>query len=123
MALGTAPLANEEPAKASKAALAHAVQVKDQVAGRLMRRAWIFGVGVGASLDRAGDAALVIYVDRNRMPAALPSTMDGLRARYVVMDRLHVTRSYLDAASLCRRGADSSAAPAEMIVGKRERLF
>jgi len=40
------------------------------------------------------DAALVIYVDRKRIPARLPSTLNGLRVRYVVMDRLHVTRSY-----------------------------
>jgi hypothetical protein len=33
-------------------------------------------------------------VDRNRLPAQLPATVDGLRTRYVVMDRLHVTRSY-----------------------------
>ena len=39
-------------------------------------------------------AALVIYVDRKRIPAQLPSTLSGLRVRYVVMDRLHVTRSY-----------------------------
>ena len=53
-----------------------------------------FGVGVGQSLDNPREAALVIYVDRNRLPAQLPATVDGLRTRYVVMDRLHVTRSY-----------------------------
>ena len=53
-----------------------------------------FGVGVGQSLDNPKEAALVIYVDRKRVPGQLPATMDGLRTRYVVMDRLHVTRSY-----------------------------
>jgi hypothetical protein len=53
-----------------------------------------FGVGVGQSLDNPHEAALVIYVDRNRLPAKLPATVDGLRTRYVVMERLHVTRSY-----------------------------
>jgi hypothetical protein len=33
-------------------------------------------------------------VDRKRVPAELPQIVGGLRTRYVVMDRLHVTRSY-----------------------------
>jgi hypothetical protein len=53
-----------------------------------------FGVGVGQSLDNPKEAALVIYVDRRKVPAQLPATIDGMRTRYVVMDRLHVTRSY-----------------------------
>jgi hypothetical protein len=53
-----------------------------------------FGVGVGQSLDDPREAALVIYVDRKKAPAQLPATIDGLRTRYVLMDRLHVTRSY-----------------------------
>jgi hypothetical protein len=53
-----------------------------------------FGVGVSESLDNPREAALIIYVDRNRLPAKLPATINGLRTRYVVMDRLHVTRSY-----------------------------
>ena len=76
-------------------ALAQAMAVKDQAAAGLMRQnPAFFGVGVGQSLDNPREAALVIYVDRNRLPAQLPATVDGLRTRYVVMDRLHVTRSY-----------------------------
>ena len=83
----------------SAAALAQAVTVKNQVAANLIRQnPAFFGVGVGQSLDNPREAALVIYVDRNRLPAQLPATVDGLRVRYVVMDRLHVTRSYEDAA-------------------------
>ena len=79
----------------SSSALAQAVAVKNQVAASLMRRnPAFFGVGVGQSLDNPKEAALVIYVDRNRLPAALPATVDGVRTRYVVMARLHVTRSY-----------------------------
>ena len=72
-----------------------AVAVKQQVARSLMRRnpAW-FAVGVGRSLDNPKEAALVIYVDRQRVPAQLPATVSGVRTRYIVMDRLHVTRSY-----------------------------
>ena len=54
-----------------------------------------FGVGVGQSFDHPREAALVIYVDRKQVPASLPPTINGLRTRYIVMDRLHVTRSYL----------------------------
>jgi hypothetical protein len=79
----------------SSSALAQAVAIKNQVAAGLMRRnSAFFGVGVGQSLDNPKDAALVIYVDRKRLPAQLPQTVNGLRTRYVVMDRLHVTRSY-----------------------------
>jgi len=49
---------------------------------------------VGQSLDNPAEAALVIYVDRRNQPATLPATLNGLRTRYIVMDRFHVTRSY-----------------------------
>jgi len=79
------------PATVLNAALA----VKQRVAASLMKRnPAFFGVGVGQSLDNPRDAALVVYVDRRLVPAELPPTIDGLRARYIVMDRLHVTRSY-----------------------------
>jgi hypothetical protein len=55
-----------------------------------------FGIGVGQSLDNPKEASLVIFVDRKQVPASLPPVINGLRVRYVVMDRLHVTRSYLN---------------------------
>jgi hypothetical protein len=69
-------------------------------------------LGVGQSLDDPKEAALVIYVDRKRVPAQLPATVDGLRTRYVVMDRMHVTQSYatgLQTRSRCmlRKATDS----------------
>jgi hypothetical protein len=77
------------------ATIAQAMTIKNQVAAELMRHhSAFFGVGVGQSLDNPKEAALVIYVDRKRLPAQLPQTVSGLRTRYVVMDRLHVTRSY-----------------------------
>jgi hypothetical protein len=75
--------------------LAQAVIIKNQTAAGLMRQnSAFFGVGVGQSLDNPREAALVIYIDRNRLPAQLPVMVDGLRTRSVVMERLHVTRSY-----------------------------
>jgi hypothetical protein len=97
VAFGSAPQTPFESSVPSltASALAQAVAVKNQVAANLMRQnPAFFGVGVGQSLDNPREAALVIYVDRNRLPAQLPATVDGLRARYVIMDRLHVTRSY-----------------------------
>jgi hypothetical protein len=98
VALGSAPQtafeANGGPALAG-AVLSQAVKAKQQIAQSLMQQnPAFFGVGVGQSLDNPKEAALVIYVDRRMVPAQLPATVDGLRARYVVMDRLHVTRSY-----------------------------
>jgi len=75
--------------------LSAAIIVKQEVAHNLMRQnPAFFGVGVGESLDNPKEAALVVYVDRKNVPAQLPAVIDGLRTRYVQMDRLHVTRSY-----------------------------
>ena len=97
VAFGTAPLANfatGAPA-VNGAALNQALAVKRQAARNLMKQQpAFFGVGVGQSLDNPREAALVIYVDRARIPGTLPQTISGLRTRYIVMDRLHVTRSY-----------------------------
>ncbi len=94
---GSAPQTPLDAAAVSlpASALAQAVAIKNQMAAGLMRQnPAFFGVGVGQSLDNPREAALVIYVDRNRLPAQLPAIIGGLRTRYVVMDRLHVTRSY-----------------------------
>jgi hypothetical protein len=76
--------------------LNQAVATKDQVEQSLMKEnPAFFGVGVGQSFDNPKEAALVIFVDRTQVPASLPATIAGLRTRYVIMNRLHVTRSYL----------------------------
>lgn len=97
VALGSAPLTpfdvNTAPVL-TNAVLGPALKVKQQMSHRLMGNPAFFAVGVGQSLDNPLDAALVIYVDRRMVPAQLPATVDGLRTRYVIMDRLHVTRSY-----------------------------
>ena len=78
--------------------LSAAITIKQQIATRLMRQnPAFFAVGVGQSLDNPKEAALVVYVDRKLLPAQLPPAVNGLRTRYVVMDRLHTTRSYATA--------------------------
>ena len=87
------PLAPLAPAVFNRALAA-----KEQAAQSLMQQnPAFFGVGVGQSLDNPREASLVIYVDRRQVPATLPPIINGLRTRYVIMDRLHVTRSYLNA--------------------------
>ena len=79
----------------SSSALRQAIATKQRLAhGLMQQRPAFFGVGVGQSLDDPRQAALVIFVDRRQIPSDLPPTIGGLRTRYVVMDRLHVTRSY-----------------------------
>ena len=78
------------------AVLNQAIALKEQVAQSLMKQnPAFFGVGVGQSFDNPKEASLVIYVDRTQVPASLPATINGLRTRYIIMSRLHVTRSYL----------------------------
>ncbi len=73
-----------------------AIAVKQQIAQNIMKQTpAFFGVGVGQSFDNPQEASLVVYVDRRQALASLPSTISGLRVRYIFMDRLHVTRSYL----------------------------
>jgi hypothetical protein len=97
VAFGSAPLTNSVAGAPPLAAgeLAAAVAIKQQIARTLMRQnPAFFGVGVSQSLDNPREAALIIYVDRKKTPANLPQTVGGLRTRYVVMNRLHVTRSW-----------------------------
>jgi hypothetical protein len=99
VAVGSAPQTALESSSGipalTQAVFNAAVQAKQQIAHNLMKRnPAFFGIGIGQSLDNPKEAALVIYVDRKRLPAQLPATIDGLRTRYVIMDRFHVTRSY-----------------------------
>jgi hypothetical protein len=97
VSFGTAPLANSVAGAPPLAgsALNQALAIKRQLARTLMaKNPAFFGIGVGQSLDNPREAALVVFVDRARIPHPLPATLGGLRTRYVMMDRLHVTRSY-----------------------------
>ncbi|MGA7859666.1 MAG: hypothetical protein WCA11_17150 [Terracidiphilus sp.] len=97
VAIGAAPMANTIAGTTAltSATLNQAENIERQLAHSLMQQnAAFFGVGVGQSLDNPKDAALVIYVDRKQIPRELPRTVDGLRTRFIVMDRLHVTRSF-----------------------------
>lgn len=98
VAFGVAPETPEEasvPAVLAPQVLSDAIASKALIARNLMKQnAAFFGVGIGQSLDNPKEAVLVIYVDRRNVPAQLQPTIDGMRTRYIIMDRLHVTRSY-----------------------------
>jgi hypothetical protein len=97
VAFGSAPLTPQAagvPALQA-AVLNRAIAAKQQLAPILIKQyPAFFGVGVGQSYDNPKEAALVVFVDRRSVPAQLPDVIDGLRVRYVIMDRLHVTRAY-----------------------------
>jgi hypothetical protein len=96
---GLTPQTTGRLASLSPTAINQAIAAKQQIASSLMKQnPAFFGVGVGQSLDNPKEASLVTYVDRRQVPATLPATINGLRTRYVIMDRLHVTRSYLTGA-------------------------
>jgi hypothetical protein len=97
VAAGAAPLTNATSALSGPgpSVLSSAIAIHQQVAASLMKaNPAFFGIGVGVSLDNPAEAALVIYVDRKKLPGALPQSLARLRTRYIVLDRLHVTRSY-----------------------------
>ncbi|MGB7189279.1 MAG: hypothetical protein WBD10_04030 [Acidobacteriaceae bacterium] len=70
----------------AKAAVAH-------FAPRLLQDPSIFGAGVAQSFDNPHDPALLVLVDPNLAPHAMPATLGGLRVRYMKLHRFHVTRS------------------------------
>lgn len=116
VAMGSAPssaIAAGVPALPASA-LAPAVAAKQQLVRKLMQNPAFFAVGVGQSLDNPREAALVIYVDRARIPAQLPLTMNGVRTRYIFMDRLHVTRSYAASFPAAHRCAPPAADSSSM---------
>ncbi|HEY1578912.1 MAG TPA: hypothetical protein VGF82_17715 [Terracidiphilus sp.] len=100
VAMGSAPMVPTEDGvrPLPGTTLSRALAIKRQVSRKLMQQnPSFFAVGVGQSLDNPTEAALVIYVDREHMPAQLPATISGLRTRYIIMNRLHVTRSFASA--------------------------
>jgi len=73
--------------------LAGAEAVVQEYAPRLLQDPSIFGVGVAQSLDNPQDPALLVLVDPDMAPRAMPAMIGGLRVRYMKLHRFHVTRS------------------------------
>jgi hypothetical protein len=66
--------------------VARARVVKEQHAQNLMANSAILGVGVGASADNPGEAAVVVFVENGSSPS-IPGEIDGVRTRIVLTDR------------------------------------
>lgn len=94
IAQGKAPRAPLPPdgLHLSASSLAHARQIAQRYTGQLMHDPAILGVGVAQSLDHPSEAALLVLVEVGRIPRHQPMTLDGLRVRYLHLQRFHVTR-------------------------------
>ncbi len=74
-----------------QAALNGAIAVQREYAAQIMSDPAYIGVGVAESLDQRGEPALLLFVDMNKTPKAEPSTIGGLRTRYVRLHRIRIT--------------------------------
>jgi hypothetical protein len=73
--------------------LANAETVARSQAPNLLKDPALFGVGVTQSLDDPQQPALLVLVDPEMTPHAMPAMIGGLRVRYMKLHRFHVTRS------------------------------
>jgi hypothetical protein len=48
---------------------------------------------VAQSLDQPKEAALLVLLDIQQLPQTMPAELDGIRLRYMRLQRFHVTRS------------------------------
>jgi hypothetical protein len=95
LARGTQPTtpAVESGLHLSATTLAGAAAIERQYAPQLMSDPAIFGVGVAQSFDDPTAPALLVLVDLDRTPKAMPATIAGLRVRYMRLHRFHTTQS------------------------------
>jgi len=47
---------------------------------------WILGTAAGSSLDSPGEAAVIVYVDRNKLGVNVPRTINGVRTLVIPTD-------------------------------------
>ena len=67
----------------AKEAMQRAAAVGDANAPALIAHPAVEAVGVGASLDNPGEAAIVLFVARGQPRTGLPASVDGIRTRFV----------------------------------------
>ena len=67
----------------AKEAMQRAIAVGDANAPALMAHPEVEAVGVGASLDNPGEAAIVLFVARGQPRMGIPASVDGIRTRIV----------------------------------------
>ena len=92
------------PIRLSKSVITNAMGVKNQHSAELRSNPKIFGVGVAASKDSPGEAAIVIYVDRSST-ASIPLEIDGLRTQVIRADPFRTSGWGKEALGACSRSA------------------
>lgn len=75
--------------------LATAVAVRDLHANQLLANPYVHAVGVGASVDHAGEPSVVLVVDPGQPRTELPAVLDGIRTR-IVQGGTETPRGVLD---------------------------
>jgi hypothetical protein len=63
--------------------MALAQRARDMHAPELLANPYIQAIGVGASIDHPGSAAVIIVVDPNQIPTAIPDELEGVPTRIV----------------------------------------
>jgi hypothetical protein len=75
----------------SQAEATRATATKNRHEIELMADPAVIAVGVGASDDNPDEAAVVIYVDREKAHAPIPVVIDGVRTKVIATDRFYAT--------------------------------
>jgi len=83
---GAAVKAALSMATVDTASIALAQRARDLHAPELLANPYIYAVGVAASVDRPGEAAVLIVVNPGQEPTALPATIEGVATRIVAME-------------------------------------
>lgn len=81
---GTAVQIPERPLGAAQLSAAQAAV--ETASGILSTENGVLAIEAGRSLDRQDEAAVIVYVDRNKGNVAVPKTIDGVRTRVVPSD-------------------------------------
>jgi hypothetical protein len=76
----------QSPITVEAASIAMAQRARDLHAPELLANPYINAVGVAASVDRPGEAAVLIVVNPEREPTPLPATIEGVGTRIVAME-------------------------------------
>src|SRR6516164_3016727 len=63
--------------------IALAERARDMHAPELLANAYVQAIGVGPSMDRPGEAAVILVVNPGQIPTALPAELEGIGTRIV----------------------------------------
>ena len=82
-AVKTTPATSATAPTLTAAQLAAAERARDVHAPELLANPYIQAIGVGASLDHPGEPAVLLVVNPNQIPTALPDELEGVATRIV----------------------------------------